>query len=188
MFSIEHELFVTGTLNIDFNRVLGTQSLLTFWSQLISRNNFVNTSPAKGLLSAWLRIFGSMILMMFGERLDLCFSFCPDGWQAVGRERWTMLKEVSLDWKKEEKESLAGQSSPCYQGCSERPSSSAEKKLAVQEGPEWLPSTRKVAGNAFVNGAPKNNLKNGRGVCSYMLALDMPHVSCRQSVLCIPGC
>lgn len=74
-----------------------------------------------------------------------------------------MLKEVSLHWRKEEKESLAGQSSPCYQGCNERPSSSAEKKLAVQKGPEWLPSTRKVAGNAFVNGAPKNNLKNGRG-------------------------
>lgn len=54
-----------------------------------------------------------------------------------------MLKEVSVDWRKEEKESLAG--------------------LAVQEGPEWLAGTRKVAGNAFVNGAPKNDLKNGRG-------------------------
>lgn len=38
-----------------------------------------------------------------------------------------------------------------------------KKKLAVQEGPEWLPGTRKVTGNAFVDGAPKNNLKNGRG-------------------------
>lgn len=38
-----------------------------------------------------------------------------------------------------------------------------KKNLAVQEGPEWLAGTRKVAGNTFVNGAPKNDLKNGRG-------------------------
>lgn len=115
-------------------RVFCTQSLLTFWGQSISRNNSANTSPTKGLLFAWLGIFGSMILMILGELLGLWFSFCPDGCQAVGRERGLLVSVVLPDWRKE-KEPFVGQCPPLSTSDAPRlQSSSAWKLLAVHEG------------------------------------------------------
>lgn len=123
IFSFSFGLLVSSVMNMScvwsrgfkyrfWRKVFCTQPLLTFWGQLISRNNSVNTSATKGLLlSAWLGIFDSTILMMLGELLDLWFSFCPDGCQAVGREGWRYLALVSLNWRKKKKQ-FVGQCPP----------------------------------------------------------------------------
>lgn len=75
-----------------------------------------------------------MILMILGELLGLCFSFCPNDCQAVGREQGLLLPVVLPDWRKEKEPSVGQRPSLSTSDATKLQSSSAWKLPAVHEG------------------------------------------------------